>query len=50
MKKKETKTPKEAKASVPGQQMGLYSKNQEKDVRQMVRTLNPGKHSMDSRG
>lgn len=38
------------KDPVPGQQIGMYSQNEDKDVRQMVRTLNPGEHSMNSRG
>lgn len=38
------------KVPVPGQQIGMYSKNEDKDVRQMVRTLNPEDHSMKSRG
>lgn len=38
------------KDPVPGQQIGMYSKNEDKDVQQMVRTLNPNDHSMDSRG
>ena len=38
------------KETVPGQQIGLYGKAGRKDVRQMVKMLNPGKHSMESRG
>ena len=38
------------KDPVSGQQTGIYSKNEEKDVQQMVCTLNPNDHSMDSRG
>lgn len=50
MKKKKTVKKPIDKNPVPGQQIGMYSKNEAKDVRQMVRTLNPGDHSMDSRG
>lgn len=39
------------KNSVPGQQIGLYSDNEKKDVDQMTRTLNnPGESSQDDRG
>lgn len=38
------------KETLPGQQIGLYGKADKKDVRQMVRILNPDKHSMESRG
>ena len=50
MSKKKAGTIQNAKTSVPGQQIGLYCKADGKDLRQMLRTLNPGKHSMDSRG
>lgn len=50
MKKKRTEDLKNPKTSSPGQQMGLYGKSEKKDVCQMVRTLNPDNHSMDSRG
>lgn len=50
MKKEKDKKKTVEKDPVPGQQIGMYSKNEDKDVRQMVRTLNPGDHSMDSRG
>lgn len=39
-----------SKTTVPGQQIGLYGKAGKKDVSQMVKMLNPGKHSMESRG
>lgn len=38
------------KETVPGQQIGLYGNADKKDVSQMVKMLNPGKHSMESRG
>ena len=38
------------KETLPGQQIGLYGKADKKDVRQMVKILNPDKHSMESRG
>ena len=34
------------KETLPGQQIGLYGKADKKDVRQMVKILNPDKHSM----
>ncbi|WP_018667949.1 hypothetical protein [Bacteroides gallinarum] len=36
--------------TVPGQQIGLYGKADKKDVRRMVKILNPDKDSMESRG
>lgn len=42
---------KNAQKSVPGQQIGLYSDNEAKDVCQMTRTLNnPGENSQSDRG
>lgn len=41
---------KKKKEMPPGQQIGLYSKADKKDVRQMVKILNPDKNSMESRG
>ena len=38
------------KETLPGQQIGLYGKADKKDVRQMVKILNPDKHSMEIRG
>lgn len=38
------------KETVPGQQIGLYGKADKKDVRQMVKILNPDENSMESRG
>lgn len=38
------------KGTVPGQQIGLYSKANHKEVRQVVQILNPDKNSMESRG
>lgn len=38
------------KETVPGQQIGLYGKADEKNVDQVVKILNPDKHSMESRG
>ena len=50
MKKEKEENKEMEKDPVPGQQIGMYSKNEEKDVQQTVRTLNPSDHSMDSRG
>lgn len=36
--------------TAPGLQIGLYGKADKKDVRQMVKILNPDKNSMESRG
>lgn len=44
------KQPAEEKGTVPGQQIGLYSKADNKEVRQVVRILNPDESSMESRG
>jgi hypothetical protein len=41
---------KKKKEMLPGQQIGLYGKADKKDVRQMVKILNPDKNSMESRG
>ena len=49
-KKKEKACAAPCASPVPGQQIGLYGKAGRKDVRQMVKMLNPGKHSMESRG
>nr|WP_302829963.1 hypothetical protein [uncultured Bacteroides sp.] len=38
------------KGTVPGQQIGLYSKANNKEVRQVVKILNPDKNSLESRG
>lgn len=38
------------KGIVPGQQIGLYSKANKKEVRQVVKILNPDMSSMESRG
>lgn len=38
------------KGTVPGQQIGLYSKVNNKEVRQVVKILNPDKNSLESRG
>ncbi|WP_296121830.1 hypothetical protein [uncultured Bacteroides sp.] len=38
------------KETVPGQQIGLYGDADKKDVRQVVKILNPDKNSMESRG
>lgn len=38
------------KGIVPGQQIGLYSKANKKEVRQVVEILNPDMSSMESRG
>jgi phosphoribosylaminoimidazole carboxylase (NCAIR synthetase) len=44
------KNKKKKKEMLPGQQIGLYGKADKKDVRQMVKILNPDKNSMESRG
>ena len=36
--------------TVPGQQIGLYGNADKRDVRQVVKILNPDKNSMESRG
>lgn len=41
---------KKKKEMLPGQQIGLYGKDDKKDVKQMVKILNPDKNSMESRG
>lgn len=38
------------KGTVPGQQIGLYGNADKRDVRQVVKILNPDKNSMKSRG
>lgn len=38
------------KGTVPGQQIGLYGNADKRDVRQVVKILNPDKNSMESRG
>lgn len=38
------------KGTVPGQQIGLYSKADNNEVRQVVKILNPDRNSMESRG
>ena len=38
------------KGIVPGQQIGLYSKANHKEIRQVVKILNPDMNSMESRG
>ena len=38
------------KGTVPGQQIGIYSKASQKEVRQVVKMLNPDKNSLESRG
>lgn len=41
---------KDAKHSLPGQQIGLYGGDEKQDVKDMVKKLNPDTHSMESRG
>lgn len=41
---------KSEKGILPGQQIGLYSKADKKEVRQVVKILNPDKNSLESRG
>ena len=36
------------KGTVPGQQIGLYGNADKRDVRQVVKILNPDKNSMES--
>lgn len=38
------------KGTVPGQQIGLYSKADNNEVRQVVKILNPDRNNMESRG
>lgn len=38
------------KGTVPGQQIGLYGKADNNEVRQVVKILNPDMGSMESRG
>lgn len=40
----------EKEETVPGQQIGLYSEADSKEVCQVVDILNPDKNSMESRG
>lgn len=39
----------EGKETVPGEQIGLYSEPDGKEVNQMVNILNPDKNSLESR-
>ena len=57
MDKKEEKTLEEkskiqtnAEGTLPGRQLGLYSKVDKKEVRTMVSEINPDKNSLGSRG
>ena len=57
MDKKEEKTLKEkskiqtnAEETLPGRKLGLYSKVDKKEVRNMVSEINPDKNSLGSRG
>ena len=41
---------KNAEETLPGRQLGLYSKVDKKEVRKMVSEINPDKNSLGSRG
>ena len=41
---------KNADETLPGRQLGLYSKVDKKEVRNMVSEINPDKNSLGSRG
>ena len=45
-----SKIQKSAKETLPGRQLGLYSKVDKKEVRNMVSEINPDKNSLGSRG
>ena len=45
-----TKSLASGKGTVPGQQIGHYSKADNNEVRQVVKILNPDMSSMESRG
>ena len=41
---------KDAEETLPGRQLGLYSKVDKQEVRNMVSEINPDKNSLGSRG
>ena len=45
-----SKMQKSAEETLPGRQLGLYSKVDKKEVRNMVSEINPDKNSLGSRG
>ena len=45
-----SKIQKDAEETLPGRQLGLYSKVDKKEVRKMVSEINPDKNSLGSRG
>ena len=45
-----SKMQKSAEETLPGRQLGLYSKVDKNDVRNMVSEINPDKNSLGSRG
>ena len=45
-----SKIQKRAEETLPGRQLGLYSKVDKKEVRNMVSEINPDKNSLGSRG
>ena len=45
-----SKIQKDAEGTLPGRQLGLYSKVDKKEVRNMVSEINPDKNSLGSRG
>lgn len=45
-----SKIQKDAEGTLPGRQLGLYSKVDKKEVRNMVSEINPDKNSVGSRG
>ena len=44
-----SKIQKDAEGTLPGRQLGLYSKVDKKEVRNMVSEINPDKNSLGSR-
>ena len=45
-----SKMQKNIEGRLPGRQLGLYTKIDKKEVRNMVSEINPDKNSLDSRG
>ncbi len=48
--KRRARYKKDAEGTLPGRQLGLYSKVDKKEVRNMVSEINPDKNSLGSRG
>ena len=45
-----SKMQKNIEGRLPGRQLGVYTKIDQKEVRNMVSEINPDKNSLDSRG